>query len=271
MTIEQLIEGIDSIEEATPFTGFIPMFPNSSKAIANLLPAPAATPRAYSNEPIFIKNPLINVQSVEIRKNELYKKFNISSAPITTSNNITTDQMEKYAYECLKSYNCTNADIKYIDVVRSDRSVIEYRFAIERWLYDNFNGVTPIYRPIALLEFPVKFAVPNFFRDNTNSINGHIESRFEQFMATRKNKLLNSNLSFLKKIDTSMFVYKYTHAGATHITAALRHTVVMGALAIYTSMFFNKNLTSKQEKSIHDSASRLADTDKLNSYLKNLK
>jgi hypothetical protein len=270
MTLEQLNQ---ELNENIPFIGVPVLFPKSSQAIKDILPPPASTPKRVPDPNGFVVKPLVNILDTYIKGNELYKKFNVSWGAIGAGKDVTTKQMEDFALNYLETYNQHKSEIKYIDIVSADTKTIVYRFAVERWLYDNFNGVSPSYQPIASLEFPLKIDIPYFFYDNTNGLRDIIISRFKVFMSSRKNKLLNKNFSFLKSIDVDMFEFKFdlTRGFKGAVVASLRHTVALGALAIYTSIFFNKKLTSNQEEQVKKSASRFSDTDNLNKFLKKLK
>lgn len=270
MTLEQMS---NELNEDIPFMNVPVLFPNSSKAIKDLLPVPASVPKRVPDTKAFIVKPLVNILDTYIKGDELYKKFNVSWGAIGAGKDVTTEQMEDFAQNYLDTYNHHKEEIKYIDVVSADTKTIVYRFAVERWLHDNFNGVTPKYEPIASLEFPLKVAIPYFFYDNTNGLRDTIVSRFKKFMTSRKTKLLNKNFSFLKAIDVDMFEFRFdlTRGFKGAVVASLRHTVALGALAIYTSVFFNKKLTANQENQVKKSASRFSDTDNLNKFLKKLK
>lgn len=270
MTLKDLSR---ELNEDIPYMGVPILFPNSKKAVDDLLPPPAAKPKTISTPKSLIVKPIVSIRDTYVKKDELYKKFVPDWGAIGAGNDVTDQQMEDFANDWLQTYVHHKDELRYIDLVSATRSEILFRFAIERWLYDNFNSVTPTYRPIATLEFPLKVNIPYFFYDNTFNLKHHIESRFVAFMTTRKNKLLNSNFSFLKKVDVDMFEFKFdlTKGLKGCVVAALRHTVIMGALAIYTSVFFNKKLTIGQEEQVRKSTSRFSDTDNLNSFLKKLK
>ncbi len=266
----QIVETSSSI---IPGLGIASLYPKSSQTIKDILPPPASIPKRVPDTKSLVVKPLVNILDTYIKGDELYKKFNVSWGAIGAGRDVTIKQMEDFAQDYLITYNQHKSELKYIDIISADTKTIVFRFAVERWLYDNFNGVTPTYRPIASLEFPFKVDIPYFFYDNTNGLRDIIISRFKVFMSSRKNKLLNKNFSFLKAVDVDMFEYKMdlTCGFKGAIIAGLRHTVAIGALAIYTSVFFNKKLTSTQEEQVKKSASRFSDTDNLNRFLKNLK
>jgi len=270
MTLEDLDR---ELNEGIPYMGVPIFFPNSSKAVDDILPPPAAKPKTISVPKSLIVKPSVSIRNTYVKENELYKKFVVDWGAIGAGNDVTDTQMEDFANDWLQTNVSHKDELKYIDLVSATKSEILFRFAVERWLYDNFNGTTPTYRPVATLEFPLKVVIPYFFYDNTFNLKHHIESRFIAFISTRKNKLLNSNFSFLKKIDVDMFEFKFdiTRGLKGCVVAALRHTVIMGALAIYTSIFFNKKLTKGQEDMVKRSASRFSDTNNLNNFLKKLK
>jgi len=270
MTLDDLNR---ELNENIPFMGVPVLFPGSKKAMDDLLPPPATKPKILSTPKSLVVKPLVSIRDTYTKNNELYKKFIPEWGAIGAGNDVTDAQMEDFANDWLQTNVSHKDELKYIDLVSATRKEILFRFAVERWLYDNFNGVTPTYRPIAILEFPLKIVIPYFFYDNTTNLKNLIESRFVGFMSTRKNKLLNSNFGFLKKVDVDMFEFRLdlTKCLKGAIVAALRHTVVMGALAIYTSVFFNKKLTKSQEDAVKKSANKFSDTDNLNNFLKRIK
>lgn len=255
----------------TYFAGALTLDKPSEKVAKEILPSPAPAPKK-SIQPLLVK-PLYNIRDVYVKADELYKEFELEWGAIGTSKGITDAQMKINAIEYLDYYLKNKEEKNYIEIVSADTSRFKFRFKIEKWLYDNFNSKTPYYQPIATLAFECKIPVPLFFRDNTNWVEKFIVERFESFMSSRKTKLLNSNISFLKTIDTKMFEYQFDYRlGVTGgIRAVLRHTVIMGALALYTATYFKKNISKDQEKKIQSSTSRFSNVDNLNRFLRNLK
>lgn len=268
MTLEQLQK---ELNEDVPGISVPLFFPDSSKTAKDILPKPASVSRKeYDSNPFTVK-PLVNIRDVYIKDEELYKRLDVEWGAIGPSSEITHQHMEWFAKDQLKYANKT--ELKYIDIVSATTKEIVYRFAVERWLYDNFNTATPIYKPTTRLIFPLKIDLPQFFSDNTERLAKIITQRFDGFMKSRKSKLMNSNFSFLKRTEVDMFDFAFDiHYGTKGaIIAALRSSIIIGALAIYSTRFFGKKLTKSQESSVYKSASRFSDVDNLNRFLKGIK
>lgn len=279
MTLEQLQNEIESAEiisegSSVPFgNSFDPFFKDSTKAIKQLLPRPAAVSRAQAIIPTFPIKPILTIGDIYVKNDELYRRLNISWGTIGIANDITSKQLEEFANDYLLTFVKDQKELKYIDIANANKDLIDYRFAADRWLSDNFDNVIPVSRMTTSLEFQLKIEIPQFFKNNIGFVEPFITKKFQQYIEIHRNKLKNNSFSFLKKIDYTMFDYSFSyHIGMRGgFTAKIRSNVVLGALALYTAYKFHKKISSQQEQSIKASASRYSDIDKLDSFLKRLR
>ncbi len=264
MTLEQL-------QEETLITAISPLYPKSNNAIKELLPQPATTNRKTPYMPTIPFEPLYNIRDLYIKKNNLYKEYDISFGPIGASKEVTAGQMEMWAKNYIGTIH--KADEKYIDLEECSVKKVLFRFNIGRWLRDNFDSTVSKFEAPASLCYEFKTPIPSFFKDNTGMVNGFICLNFLDYLSTRKSKLKNNKLRFLKDAEPSMFEAKIDNKLGYKggIRCTLKQAIAFGALAIYSAAILHKNLTKEQIAMVNKTASRFADTSNLNRFLRNLK
>jgi hypothetical protein len=231
---------------------------------------PACIPYRKEGKPNLPVNPSVHIHDIARRGEEIYKRLTFNWGTPGGSKGATSLQMEDMAFEYLRKYLHDKDELVYIELVRADRDYIDFRFAVERWIEDNFENAMPTYRPIANLEFPITIAIPSFFRDNSNCVKHLVEERFEIFISSRADRLTNSKFQFLKMADARMFEYRYIHQGLSRIVLSLRPIVAISMLSSYSSVFFNKDISEEQKQEIQKNADRYRDTDSLHQFLKSL-
>jgi len=236
-----------------------------------LLP-PQQKTRPYfdtTNQLLPVKPMLMNYKIGEDRGNWIMKYYVQWPFGYKDYKQITNSQMKLFALDHLKSNS--DKDEKYIDIVRSDNEYIVYHWNIDRWMNDNFNSSPQYKAPISLI-FPIKYAVPRFIYSHAGptDIVTFIINNFKQYVRAHKNKLYSKHFKFLKYITPEIFSYNINWQ-KNEIKLSIKYSIILGALALYSTQIHNKQFSKKELSSIKTKVSRLGDVGKLDKYLDGIK
>lgn len=200
---------------------------------------------------------------------KLKYKINYS---VSSSRNRKTNlkQIEQYAIDYLAA-NTDKTDIKYIDLEKWDEYNIIYRFNHKKWLKDNFSRKPHYKAPITLYwkyykAFPRIIYVNNYGKD----LKKFIEKVFEEFIDTKKSYLKHPKFKFIEKMAAKLFDVKWDYP-SQRMYMHLKYSVILGSLALYMSVFHDKDAKKSDIKDIQRRAANLGDVKRLDRYIKKLK
>jgi hypothetical protein len=248
----------------------IPKQPQKSQ-VMNLLP-PQQRTRSYGDlEKVKPKvEPTMVQYSIGEHQGEWLLRYNLQFPFGTDRKQITKKDIEDFAEEYLLRHSYRGDD-KYISIVKADLNQIWYQFDVVKWMNDNFKGVNPRFKPPMTLIFPYRNSIPSmvFIRAVSTDLKNFVEKRFEEWMKPNTRKLIHKSFDFLRKIKPEFFEYELD-TQSSYMRAALKYSVVIGALALYTAHKHDKDFSKRELNSIKSRVSRLGDVKKLDRYIKKL-
>lgn len=243
---------------------------NSSNA---LLPQQQKS-RSYGDEPNTQYADLV-INLTRRRFGEQRKKWILQynvDFPIgsTAQKRVLPKQIETYAKDYLEA-NTDRGDEKYIEISRADAYMIEYTFDHEKWFRDNFSRRPYFKPPISLYwkyykAFPRIIYVNNYGKD----LKKFIEARFEDWIDKKKSYLKHAKFRFIEKIAAKLFDFKWDYP-SQRMYAHLKYSVILGSLALYMSLFHDKDASKMDIKDIQRKAANFGDVKRLDRYIKKLK
>ena len=86
----------------------------------------------------------------------------------------------------------------------------------------------------------------------------------------KKSYLRHAKFRFIERMAAKLFNFKWDYAGQK-MYAHLKYSVILGSLALYMSLFHDKDASKADIKSIQRKAANLGDVKKLDRYIRKLK
>lgn len=188
----------------------------------------------------------------------------------TLGSKASSQQIMAYAKDYLAS-NTDKEDLKYIDIIKADTYMIEYRFNHEAWFRANFSQ-TPHYNPPITLYWHYKILFPRIIYVNQygSDLKHFIEEKFEKWIDTKKSYLKNPKFKFIENVAAKLFTFKWDYTGQ-RMYAHLKYSVILGSLALYLTLFHDKDASKMDIKKIQQQAANFGDVKRLDKYIKKLK
>jgi len=204
-------------------------------------------------------------------KNRWFLKYKVNY-PIGAGRNkrATIKQLEAYAKDYLAA-NTDAKDLKYVEIDKVDEYNIHYRFNHEKWFKDNFSQ-RPKYKPPISLYWKYYKAFPRIILVNNygNDLQKFVQARFEEWIEKKKSYLRHSKFRFIEKMAAKLFKFKWDYT-RQRMYAHLKYSVILGSLAIYMSLFHDKDAKKGDIKAIQRKAANFGSVKKLDRYIKRLK
>lgn len=180
------------------------------------------------------------------------------------------NQLEKYAKDYLET-NTGFGEEKFVEITRADLNMIEYTLDHEAWFRANFSR-RPRFKPPTSLywkyykDFPRIIYVNNFGSD----LRKFVQARFEEWIDKKKSYLKHKEFRFIEKIAAKLFNFRWDFS-SQRMYAHLKYTVILGSLALYMSLYHDKDASKYDIKKIQRKASNFSDVKRLDRYIKKLK
>jgi hypothetical protein len=201
-------------------------------------------------------------------KMQYYVQFPLGPVGAEMRKNAVSEQYESFALDYLKS-RTDSKDLKYLSIERADATKIIYIFEVDKWLNDNFNSARPKFILPATLAFRFKVPIPRFLSTEAprNDLSNFIGTQFKLWLKNKPTKLQDPSLKFLKKMSPDLFEFEVDYQ-YEEIRAAVKYSVVLGALGAYMLYRYKKNLPAPTINNLRAEISHIGDVGKLDKYLK---
>jgi len=242
----------------------------NKQAVKALLPQQQAT-RSYQDEPMV--DYADSIRSVtRFRFGEVKGKWVLQYKIdyIFSQTKPTQQQIVSYAKDYLAS-NTDKEDLKYVELTYANEYNIEYTFNHEAWFHDNFSQKPKYLPPVSLYWHYTKLFPRIIYVNNIGTdLKKFIQKAFAIWVDTKKSYLKHEKFRFIEKIAAKLFDIKWDYVGQ-RMYAHLKYSVILGSLALYLSLFHNKDAKVIDIKKIQQQAANFGDVKKLDTYIKKLK
>ncbi len=182
----------------------------------------------------------------------------------------TQQQVMAFAKDYLAS-NTDKQDLKYIKITQADEYNIEYTFDHETWFKDTMSQKPQYYPPVSLRwHYTKTFPRIIFVNNNGFDLKKFVQRKFEEWIDSRPTLLKNEKFKFIEKIAAKLFDFKWDYVGQC-MYAHMKYSVILGSLALYMSLYHDKDAKTTDIKKIQQQAANFGDVKKLDKYIKKLK
>lgn len=242
----------------------------NNKAAKELLPRQQKT-RSYQDEPnIQYSELIINLTQFQFGEERGWwkLKYKINYPLGSTSNQKASKaQLMAYAQDYLEA-NTDRSDLKYVVIEKVDDYNIIYKFDHITWFKANFQR-KPHFKPPTSLYWKYTVAFPRIIYVNNygKDLQKFIQTKFEDWIDTKKSYLKHKKFSFIEKMAAKLFNFKWDYS-AQRMYAHLKYSVILGSLALYMSLYHNKDANKMDIKKIQRQAANFGDVKRLDKYIK---